>query len=592
MKSIMKKNLLSSVMAAALATGVGFSGSAQAIHLAEDGIGQVLMGPMYMANYRETGYDTYLTVVNTRTDVAVKAKVVLRSATNSTEVLDFILYLTPGDVWRGRIYQDGFYTESDAEVAANSSLLGKPKVVLYSDDDSIKSPVTSSETYPTICASGCTYTSPDGARATFGSIKPVKVNLFTDRIINGLNAGTETLQLGHIEVIGVYGARGTVRVTESESVVVERGMSKFSVAKIFDTSRATLNSLNGREVIAVTRDESGNLIDVNGALYPNANSGNIRSSDPTWVRLTGDVSLRIGTADRMGYPFYALAGEVWDNVPYTDRIRYTTADGFGTIRAGFVREPVAVSTNLGYYGTTTRPYLFDGRVLANPDFDAIGGLNAPETAIAFNFGVDLVRDVSMDNLLEIEHALATRNLYGSYEATSTEQTSVMVTFPTRYRHRVNVGATNLAIDEFNNPCAVAINGESSVASSERVYSPPFRWSGIISPSVSSYNNFEQLIVTTEGSVFSGGVAAVETFINLVEVNYVIVPWAFESGWFDMSFNPVSNASANNGYIAGCNYNGVPALGLSHKYFITSTGIGSSLVTPLAHSPEMENRQWP
>lgn len=586
----LKKKLLPSVMAAALATGVGFSTGAQAIHLAEDGIGQVLMGPFYMANYMSTGYDTHLTVVNTRTDVAVKAKVVLRSATNSTEVLDFILYLTPGDAWRGRIYQDGFYTATDPEVVRNPALLGKPKVVLYSNDDSIKSPVVAGENYPTICSSGCTHTSPDGARATFGSIKPVQVNLFTDRIINGLNAGTETLQMGHIEVIGVYGVRGVVRVSPTETVAVERTMSKFNLAKIFDTSRERLNELNGREVIAVTRNEAGNLIDENGALYPNINSGNIRTSDPTWIRLTGDVTLRIGDTDRMGYPFYALAGELWDNVPDGDVIRYDTVNGFGAVRPGFLREPMVVSPFLGFYGTATRPYLFDGRVLSNPNFDAIGGLNAPETAIGFQFGYDLVRGTEIDNLLEIEHALALRNVYGSYENNDVEKTSVVVTFPTRYRHRVNVNAANLAVSEFNNPCAIPIDGESTTVATDRVYSPPFRWSGLISPSIASYDNSENLIVTTEGTVFSGGALPERSFINLVEVNYVSAPWQFNSGWFDMSFNPMSGMK-NDGYVFGCNYNGVPALAMSHKFFALPSGIGSSLLTPLAHNPDMVNRPW-
>jgi hypothetical protein len=87
MAKTFEKKLLSSAMAVALASGLGFSGSASAIHLAEDGVGQVLLAPYYTVL---NGYSTEVTIVNTRTDVAVKAKVVLRSRAQSTEVLDFI----------------------------------------------------------------------------------------------------------------------------------------------------------------------------------------------------------------------------------------------------------------------------------------------------------------------------------------------------------------------------------------------------------------------------------------------------------------------------------------------------------------------
>ena len=101
MKMSLKKKLMPSLMAAALASGVAFSGSAQAVHLAEDGIGQVLMGPIYLA--LDGGYTTKVAIVNTRNDAAVKAKVVLRSQVTSVEVLDFICYLTPADVCRFEI---------------------------------------------------------------------------------------------------------------------------------------------------------------------------------------------------------------------------------------------------------------------------------------------------------------------------------------------------------------------------------------------------------------------------------------------------------------------------------------------------------
>jgi hypothetical protein len=97
MKNLMKKKLLPSAVSVVLAAGIGFSGGAQAIHLAEDGIGQVLLAPMFLA---DGGYKTKVAIVNTSPTHAVKAKVVFRSAVASIELFDFLCYLTPSDVCR------------------------------------------------------------------------------------------------------------------------------------------------------------------------------------------------------------------------------------------------------------------------------------------------------------------------------------------------------------------------------------------------------------------------------------------------------------------------------------------------------------
>ncbi|NMG56927.1 hypothetical protein GPA23_20405, partial [Aromatoleum aromaticum] len=52
----MKKQLLASVVA-----GLGVVGSAHAVHVNPDGLGQVLLYPYYTV---QDGYDTYVHVVN------------------------------------------------------------------------------------------------------------------------------------------------------------------------------------------------------------------------------------------------------------------------------------------------------------------------------------------------------------------------------------------------------------------------------------------------------------------------------------------------------------------------------------------------
>jgi len=82
------------------------------------GKGDALIFPFYVAI--NGGWETKLWVINTATDRSVVAKIVFRTQVLSLEVLDFLLYLTPTDVWTG--------------VVRYNPTTGK--VELFSDDDS------------------------------------------------------------------------------------------------------------------------------------------------------------------------------------------------------------------------------------------------------------------------------------------------------------------------------------------------------------------------------------------------------------------------------------------------------------------------
>lgn len=89
------------VLSAAVLAAVGAT-SAQAVTIGNDGLGQVLLYPYYTA---EGGYDTLISVVNT-TARGKAVKVRFLESLNSREVLDFNLYLSPRDVWTGKITAD------------------------------------------------------------------------------------------------------------------------------------------------------------------------------------------------------------------------------------------------------------------------------------------------------------------------------------------------------------------------------------------------------------------------------------------------------------------------------------------------------
>jgi len=96
-----RKNLTAAVLAG-LAGAAGIVGSAQAVNLNPDGLGQVLIYPYYTTN---GGNFTILSVVNT-TDEAKAVKVRFLEGQNSQEVLDFNLYMSAWDVWAAAVFDD------------------------------------------------------------------------------------------------------------------------------------------------------------------------------------------------------------------------------------------------------------------------------------------------------------------------------------------------------------------------------------------------------------------------------------------------------------------------------------------------------
>ena len=89
------------------------------INTAPNNKGDALVFPWFLA--LDGGWQTKLTIINTDTVNSVVAKVVFRSFKNSEELLDFFIYLSPADVWTGKVYYN---------TAAK-------KIKVYSDDDSI-----------------------------------------------------------------------------------------------------------------------------------------------------------------------------------------------------------------------------------------------------------------------------------------------------------------------------------------------------------------------------------------------------------------------------------------------------------------------
>lgn len=94
----MKKNVLA-LSIATMIGGLGFAGSASAaLQVAESGAGHILLVPYYSA---QEGNLSVFHLTNTDTKNGKAVKVRFRGASNSDDVLDFQVFLSPGDVWTG-----------------------------------------------------------------------------------------------------------------------------------------------------------------------------------------------------------------------------------------------------------------------------------------------------------------------------------------------------------------------------------------------------------------------------------------------------------------------------------------------------------
>jgi hypothetical protein len=83
------------------------------VKTAANGKGDLLYYKYYVV--ANGGWETKISVTNTNMEASVVAKVVIRSYKNSTELLDFLIYLSPADVWTAKLYWDGTQTKIYSE---------------------------------------------------------------------------------------------------------------------------------------------------------------------------------------------------------------------------------------------------------------------------------------------------------------------------------------------------------------------------------------------------------------------------------------------------------------------------------------------
>jgi len=129
MKKIRFCLVLLAVFAIMGGTSFGFSID-EHVKIAPNGQGDLIFFPWYLA--ASGGWQTQISVINTSNTHITVAKLVVRSHNWSDELLDFLIFLSPNDVWTGyvRYGAQGTYIYSDDD----SILVSKPAGKITSTD--------------------------------------------------------------------------------------------------------------------------------------------------------------------------------------------------------------------------------------------------------------------------------------------------------------------------------------------------------------------------------------------------------------------------------------------------------------------------
>lgn len=109
---------------------------AMAMNINANNTGDALIYPLYVA--LDGGWQTKLTVINVSEQLSTVAKLVVRSWKNSQELLDFLIFLSPADVWTGTLKYDPalgrvVMESTDDSVLVEIGTFASPTKPLYKD---------------------------------------------------------------------------------------------------------------------------------------------------------------------------------------------------------------------------------------------------------------------------------------------------------------------------------------------------------------------------------------------------------------------------------------------------------------------------
>lgn len=264
MNALNKKSLHLAVLAGLAA--VGAAGTAEAVHVNPDGLGQVMIYPYYTAR---AGHFTAVSLINTTTSYKV-VKVRFLEGKNSREVLDFNLFLSPSDVWTGAVVA----TDNGARLISNDNSCVTPSdLFTEARTDTLGLPLNAFKNYAYTGAA-----MPAEDNTTFKSLDRTREGYF------------EVLEMGVI-----------IPGTNATSALVA-GYMKHSAAGV-PANCGALDAYDGSTT--------------NATKFPNQIAGAIAANTILWAPtggLAGRASI-INSATGANYTFSATAVDAWSNIP-------------------------------------------------------------------------------------------------------------------------------------------------------------------------------------------------------------------------------------------------------------------------------------
>lgn len=229
------KKIISAVAASAILATAGMAVS----EISKNGRGNYLVTPAYFSG---GGYETQFEVYNTNYERAVVAKVVIREAKCSQELKDFLIFLSPGDVFTAKVAYD--------------STDGKVKV--YSEDDSVDTGTRGNGGTTVTAAKGFLKSGQDLlAGSRFADTKVFNLTTDTTKKINAFAGYIEVFPLVELNASAIKGS--TFSVGEQ--------LSKAKMVKFYDEMT---KALEGEGLNYGTRAQNFQNYNVTKTLYDGA----------------------------------------------------------------------------------------------------------------------------------------------------------------------------------------------------------------------------------------------------------------------------------------------------------------------------------
>lgn len=309
----MKKSLIALSVLAATSAFAGGITPANPVSVDGNRVGDLLFAPVYIV---DGDFATELRVVNTSTTISTVAKVQFSESIASSEVLDFLIYLSPGDVWVGTAsIEDGRIVmrssdDSILQLTGNSfATAAAPAVYPFSNQNAKYGYVTivESAAFPVPANVACTPSAVgvpilkplvkaayDALPAAIDEATGINVNcgsIATNASTRNLLAGEVTLRsrsFGMEAKLPLYAVVNYDNAQKlSTAVLTELGLSSFTTTAqlegaIWGAEKIIPYNLNnGTHIVSATFPTRKAYRGVATGVYPFNNTGGVSTNFPT-----------------------------------------------------------------------------------------------------------------------------------------------------------------------------------------------------------------------------------------------------------------------------------------------------------------------